>query len=252
MQIDGHEVHVIDLNPTGADPMILVHGLYTSMAPFYFHMAPMLAKERRVILYDLRSHGMSERRDEGYTLEILTNDLLNLMEAMGLERVTLVGYSYGGSVALYAGMHHPELFSRLVIIDAPILSEPRIQQTINQTGEENLADALEDWSAGSTRPLSEGRVRRIRETVDALFYNRLLPQALINGREELVPAKLATITQPTLLAYASDSYNTPSCPILAFHIPNVTAKVFHGTHNFVINRAKGIAKTITRFLDKTA
>jgi pimeloyl-ACP methyl ester carboxylesterase len=107
----------------------MVHGLFTSLAVYALTIAPPLAVSHRVVLYDLRGHGLSERRDEGYTPEMLARDLIDLMDERGIPRAGIVGYSYGGAVALYAALHYPERISRLALIDAMLLEDNGARET---------------------------------------------------------------------------------------------------------------------------
>src|SRR5436305_2133211 len=78
--------------------VVFVHGLVMdNLSSFYFTLANPVAASCEVMLYDLRGHGMSERPVRGYGVTDLVADLAALV---GDRRVTLVGNSFGGLVAL--------------------------------------------------------------------------------------------------------------------------------------------------------
>jgi esterase len=93
--------------------------MFSNLSVYYFNIAPLLATKYHVVLYDLKSHGMSEKVLEGYDLESMTNDLIALMEALNLQQVHLGGYSFGGLIALKMAIRFPERIKKLAIIEAP-------------------------------------------------------------------------------------------------------------------------------------
>ena len=112
-------LHVQELNPDGPETIIMVHGMFSNLAVYYFNIAPMLAKHYRVVLFDMKGHGMSEKVRTGYDLTSMTDDLRDLMDALGIEKAHLAGYSYGGLVALKMAARFPERVGKLAIIEGP-------------------------------------------------------------------------------------------------------------------------------------
>ncbi len=78
-------------------PVILIHGL-TASRRHYRKQIPALSREYRVIACDLRGHGDSDRPKDGLTLPRLARDISELIAYLGLQDVTLVGWSLGGHV----------------------------------------------------------------------------------------------------------------------------------------------------------
>ncbi|ONH61706.1 alpha/beta hydrolase [Frankia sp. CcI49] len=127
----GVELHVEDLRPAAArpngphapngpnsPPTVLVHGIAGTTAD-WARVAPDLATARRVIAYDQRGHGASDRADgrSSYTFDLLLADLVTLLDALGLTAVDLVGHSMGGVVALRCALEHPDRVRSLVLVD---------------------------------------------------------------------------------------------------------------------------------------
>jgi pimeloyl-ACP methyl ester carboxylesterase len=99
----------------------MIHGMFLgNLASWYFSIAPTLARDHRVLMYDLRGHGRSERAKSGYDLATQTADLHALVERFGGTPLDLVGHSYGGLVALRFALEHPERVRRLVVVEAPL------------------------------------------------------------------------------------------------------------------------------------
>src|SRR5205807_1621940 len=82
-----------------------------------------LATRFRVIAYSRRYHPPNPARRDGqtYSLSLHADDLIGLIEELGLERVHLVGSSYGAYVALLVTLRRPELVRSLVLTAPPIL-----------------------------------------------------------------------------------------------------------------------------------
>ncbi|WP_101834665.1 alpha/beta fold hydrolase [Frankia canadensis] len=100
-------------------PITLVHGIAGSAAD-WAAVAPDLAATRRVIAYDQRGHGASDRTPDGpagYTFDLLLADLAAVLDAVGTEPVHLVGHSMGGVIALRYTLDHPERVRSLILVD---------------------------------------------------------------------------------------------------------------------------------------
>ena len=78
----------------------------------------------RCIRYDFRGHGKSESPVGGYDLDTLTNDFLELVQALKCGPCHFVGFSMGGMVALRAALKSPESIKSLVLIDTSSEPEP--------------------------------------------------------------------------------------------------------------------------------
>jgi pimeloyl-ACP methyl ester carboxylesterase len=112
--LDGEAIHV---EQSGAgDPIVLVHGFPSSS--FSFHrLAPILARRRRVIALDLPGLGLSHRdHRRGLSLQAHADRIARLLDALGIERASVLGVSMGGGVAQRLAATHPERVDRLVLV----------------------------------------------------------------------------------------------------------------------------------------
>jgi pimeloyl-ACP methyl ester carboxylesterase len=102
--------------------VVCVHGLAvvdnaSSSFTFGFH----LAKSADVITYDLRGHGRSDKPATGYRVADHAADLLGLIDALAItEPVHLVGFSYGGAVAMVAALLRPEQMASVSLLDGHV------------------------------------------------------------------------------------------------------------------------------------
>src|SRR3954470_2710351 len=100
------------------EPVVLLHGWPQHWWMWRHQIAP-LAERFRVIVPDLRGLGWSDKPKSSYRKTLWLDDLIALLDKLGLERVRLVGHDWGGWVGMLAGIHHPQRIERLVVIAIP-------------------------------------------------------------------------------------------------------------------------------------
>ena len=100
-------------------PVLLLHGSGPGVSAWANWRLPMpyLTEHHRVIAPDLAGFGYSEA-PEGweYSTQTWLRQIVDLLDALGLERVSVVGNSFGGSMALALAIHHPERVDRIVLM----------------------------------------------------------------------------------------------------------------------------------------
>jgi len=105
-----------DLDPD-RPVLLLVHGMAGSSSTWR-SVLPLLSRQYRVIAPDLLGHGGSDKPRHDYSLGAHANTLRDLTAALGIDRVTLVGQSLGGGIAMQLAYQHPELCERLVLVSS--------------------------------------------------------------------------------------------------------------------------------------
>jgi pimeloyl-ACP methyl ester carboxylesterase len=117
--VDGTPISYRAFGDAGESGIVLVHG-GAAHARWWDHIAPMLARNTRVVAIDLSGHGDSGRRDV-YTLDCWADEVLTTASAAGISGPPLIiGHSMGGFVALrLAGLHGSRL-EGVVVIDSPV------------------------------------------------------------------------------------------------------------------------------------
>ena len=102
------------------ETIVLIHGLGANLAFWYLGISTLLAKQYRVISYDLRGHGRSSMPASGYTLPEMAQDLNALLDHLGVDQAHVVGHSFGARVALMLVIAQPNLVKTLTIADTQI------------------------------------------------------------------------------------------------------------------------------------
>jgi pimeloyl-ACP methyl ester carboxylesterase len=100
----------------GSGPvLLLIHGLGCDSST-WLPVLPRLARRHTVIAPDLLGHGASDKPRADYTLGEYANGMRDLLTLLGVDRVTVVGHSFGGGVAMQFAYQFPERTERLVMI----------------------------------------------------------------------------------------------------------------------------------------
>jgi pimeloyl-ACP methyl ester carboxylesterase len=116
--VEGCRLHWVELGEsTAKPPLVLLHGLNDCYLTWR-SIAPRLARERRVLVPDLPGHGLSSRPDASYELRWYAHVMARWFEALALDRVDVVGHSFGGGVALMMLLERHESIRRLALISS--------------------------------------------------------------------------------------------------------------------------------------
>lgn len=207
IEANGLRLHVQELGD--GPPVVMLHGvLLDSLATWYFTVAPRLARRHRVVLLDWRGHGRSERPATGYGLRSLARDVAAVVDELRLERPAVVGFSYGGTVALRYAADRPDDVGRLAVVDAPLpLAGPRGLAWLERPLEDQpFEEWLEVVPAGQRALFARDgrRARRLWEQISRLYSETSLRDD-IAADPDVADEELARIACPVLLAYGSRS-----------------------------------------------
>ena len=129
-----------ELGGAGLPPLILLHGMLGSSRNWQ-SAGTDLAAHFHVFALDLRNHGRSPHAGS-MTYPEMMDDVLGWLDAQGLARVTIVGHSMGGKVAMLLACRHPERVERLVVVDIAPKNYfwPAHRQSFAAMNELNLED----------------------------------------------------------------------------------------------------------------
>jgi proline iminopeptidase len=130
-------------------PLMLLHGGLGLDHTYFRPWLDPLAAEHAVVFFDFRANGRSSGDGQDLTLKQLADDVDALRSHLGFDRVSLLGHSYGGFVALEYALTHPEHLDRLVLCDTD--SGPPAEETIG--GELHRLGAGDDVMAAFGQPV---------------------------------------------------------------------------------------------------
>jgi pimeloyl-ACP methyl ester carboxylesterase len=205
--------------PGKGPAIVCIHGL-TANHTCWASMADALAPDYRLIAYDLRGRGESEKPDKGYSLEIHGEDLGRLLDHFKLGKAILMGHSLGAHIALRFAVKHPARVAKLVLVDggldvrAEILDS--LRPAINRLGVEfpSLDGFLRFIRA---LPMFEGRwndylERYFRYDVEMLQSGAVRSKVAKHAIEE----ELANLERERLWVW----HHQVKCPTLIFRAPD--------------------------------
>lgn len=241
-----HTVRVGDAGP----PVVMLHGLFVgNLAAWAFTGARALAERHRVLLYDLRGHGRSERVAEGYDLETMTDDLEALVgEVFPGEPLVLVGHSYGALVSLSFARRHPERVTKLGLVDAPI--PPARTATLTEFLSRDPAewvDALPAQLQGAVR----SRGRRANRVLSSLHFLATETTLLrdLDAQRDVTDAELAAVEIPTLCVYGDESPVLEAGRRAAREMPDARLSILPGGHFLTVDAPTELTRALVEFID---
>jgi pimeloyl-ACP methyl ester carboxylesterase len=126
-----YEIHGKPL--TGQPPLVLLHG-GLGLIEMMSDLLTALAKDRQVIGVDLQAHGRTVDIDRPIRYESSADDIAALIHHLGHQQADVMGYSFGGGVALRVAIQHPDLVRKLVLISTPFRQAgwfPEIRESMN-------------------------------------------------------------------------------------------------------------------------
>ncbi|GAA0569608.1 alpha/beta hydrolase [Paractinoplanes ferrugineus] len=251
VRVNGVTLHVAELPPVAGDDMepptvVLVHGMAgDNLASWYLTMAhPLAASGLRVLMYDLRGHGRSDRPARGYALDDFADDLEGLLDHWGVTgRVHLVGNSFGGTVAFAYALRHPDRVAGVVAIDS--------------------APPMPEWFARMSARLTRAGADPGRVGAGAAFARRLRDVRRLLSETEIVaelpasrlpaPAEFAALTCPVLCLYGRDSRVRELAGRTEQLLPQARSVVLDGAgHSVLIERTAEVRGHLLTWLRDTA
>jgi pimeloyl-ACP methyl ester carboxylesterase len=213
VEAGGYRLHYFEAAPkdgSGGVPLLLVHGLGSRGEDWGPMMPALAANGFHVYAPDLLGFGRSDRPDAAYTVGLEEGVVLDFMHAMGLTRANFDGWSMGGWVAAKIALDHPEMVDRLVLDDSAGLTfQPAFARDAfvptDSAGLRQLMVLL------SPHPVTLPPFV-VRATLRRIARNGKIVQRSMDSMEsgnDLLDARLASITQPTLIVWGTEDRLIP-------------------------------------------
>jgi pimeloyl-ACP methyl ester carboxylesterase len=224
--IDGVRVHYHEAGPAAAPAIMLIHGFTAFSLVWSEVLLPIAAAGFRVIAPDLLGHGFTEKPKDGeYTIESQARLIVRLMDHLGIVHATMVGNSYGGSIAAVCALDHASRVEKLVLVGAVINDEPKKKFILRLASAPLIGDVV-------TPLLMDSRliVRRRLKKIYSEFAHLLFDEARLQARHlpmkaartqrailhtlrrwnaDRVEREAPRITQPTLIIWGEQDSDTP-------------------------------------------
>jgi pimeloyl-ACP methyl ester carboxylesterase len=121
IETNGIKLHVVQAGPQSGVPVVLLHGFPEFWYGWRKQIPALVEAGCRVIVPDQRGYNLSDKPKsvKDYGVDILCQDVIGLIDALGYEKVNLVGHDWGAVVAWALAIQYPERFHKLSILNAP-------------------------------------------------------------------------------------------------------------------------------------
>jgi pimeloyl-ACP methyl ester carboxylesterase len=219
------KLHVDDTGGSGR-PVVLIHGWPLSGESWSEQVAPLSAAGYRVVRYDRRGFGRSDKPSKGFDYDTLAEDLSKVLDELDLEDVTLVGFSMGGGeVARYVAAHGERRLRSVVFAaavtpylmqgddnpDGPLTEDVAAELTAALTADrETFFDGFMTafFSSGGVLKVTESQrqeaLRQVRQAPDNAVLTCMQQWATTDFRSDL-----AAITVPALVLHGDGDATVP-------------------------------------------
>jgi len=239
-------------------PLVVVHG-YTGAGRDWHKVVDRLATDRPVLTYDHRGHGASTWAPAGsYTRRRLDADLVELLDAHGVQRAHILGHSLGGLVALDLALDHPDRVASLLAVDTAAATTDQIDlATTEQLADHGRRDGMPAVVAEMIKGLDEadGPPLLSPQAREAMIYTlgAVDPEVLTALADELnhydVVGRLGEITCPTTVVVGSEDHLRGAADRLAEGIAGAQLVVLDGVgHNPQLEARRRLRATIADHL----
>lgn len=261
------ELHHTD---TGAPPghpdaptVVFGHGLLFSGRMFDAQVAA-LREDHRCVTVDWRGQGRSPATPDGYDMDTLLDDLVALLDRLGLAAVHYVGLSMGGFVGMRLAARHPARVRTLALLDTSAGPEPlrnrlryrAMAQVYRRSGIGLLRRPVARVMFGRTflaGPRADGVVREWSDTLRATDRDGVARAIRgVVARRPVPPAELAAISAPVLVVVGDEDVATPvaDARAVAAAVPGARLEVVTGAgHSSTVEAPEAVTALLREFLD---
>ncbi len=212
------------------EPLVLIGGLANDVSDYTDHtkIIPELSRRFRVIAFDNRGVGRTDKPDIPYSIPMMAEDAAGLLGALGIGRVHVLGISMGGRIALELTLRRPDMVNKLVLVS----TGPMV---------------VKSWR----RHIVFGVLKRLP------FYEGKYPQPYYAFVRQLeasssydCTARLSEIHAPTLIVHGRKDSWAPYKLAEEMHMGIRASKMvtFDGGHLLVFTRSRQFVDTVQEFL----
>lgn len=257
-KINGIEIYY-EVHGEG-EPVIFGNGVFSNTLG-WVNQLPVFEKRYKVILYDMRGQGQSEKPDEPYSFDLHAEDQKALLDELGIRKVHHVGISYGAELGLVFALKYPDMLKSLVVCSAVSQIDPLLYK-MGELWRYACVQADPELFYYATLPLNFGQTF-LHEQIEILEqakvrYTTLDFPALIRLLDAFleldITDKLPSIKTPTcVIAGERDILKPPSPYSEMIHnsLPNSEMVIVHDSgHAITFEKPEEFNTLVLGFLEK--
>jgi 3-oxoadipate enol-lactonase len=228
---NGIEVYY-EVHGEGGMPLLLIAGL-GSGASLFARSIPIFSKDRRVLAFDNRGVGRTDKPDVPYTIEMMADDAVGLLRALDIKQADVLGVSMGGRIAMDLAARYPEMVRGLILVStsARVTKESRSSLGL-RFGKLTKMITGSGAFGGTGQPYHA-------------FLHQLEATAKFDGT-----SRLGGIGAPTLIMRGDRDTLAPKDLVAELHsgIKGSRLMGFKGGHIFFLWDNKGFTDAVSEFL----
>ena len=212
LPLQGRNICYDIIGPESGEVVAFSHSLAADYGMWAEQVAVLAHAGYRALRMDLRGHGGSGALPAPYTIDQLADDVICVLDGLGVTRCHFVGLSIGGMIGQSLGLRHANRVHSLMLCDTQTQSPadaatrwgPRIEAVAKAHSLEPIADdTIGRWLTADYKKNHPGRWRQIRDTIAGCTPTGYTgcAQAIANFN---FTARLATVTTPTLVVCGTE------------------------------------------------
>lgn len=182
----------------GTTPIIFIHGFPFDKSSWQPQMESM-KKKHRVIAYDIRGFGKSTAGEVKLSIDLFSDDLIKLMDALHIQKAFVCGLSMGGYILLNAITRYPERFEKIILGNTQCIAD-------SPEAKEKRFKAIENIKKGG-----------LNDFADGFINNAFYPESMDTKKELVARTKTVVLsTSPEIIAetLAALAERTETCSAL--------------------------------------
>lgn len=245
------------------EPLALLNGIFMSTSSFS-QFVPTFSKKYKVLLHDFRGQWNSGKEGDSYSLELHSKDFFELLNSLQIEKINLVGISYGGEVALCFATLFPDRVKSLIIISSVSEVDDELKEKIERWIEgaktKNVESFINSWIKDVySKDFLEKYENILRQKLKESLFNfdydasiKLMESFLNLYKNPLTP-KLKNISVPTLVVAGEFDTLKPIkfSKIIQKNIPQSELLIVGDSgHAITVEKQEEIKTVVLGFLEK--
>ena len=258
---DGVRLHYTVHGPADGEPVLLIQGLGADARGWIFQRGA-IGERYRVILFDNRGVGRSDKPEGPYDLLAMAGDALAVLDAAGVRSAHIVGASMGGAMTQILAVVHPDRVRSLVLACTACRHHAWRRELLQEWADTATTHGMRNFARANVRWLVGPRsLRRFWPAwgvlgplaMSAPAHAFAAQVAAILGADDDARFALAGLQVPTLVLVGSQDILTPlgDAEEIAELIPDAELAIIRGAaHGFMVEAHRSFNRTVLDFLDR--
>ena len=245
-------------------PLVLISGLGYTLWQWH-RMVPYLAERFKVIVFDNRGVGQSDKPAGPYTAQMFAADTAGLLDALGIEKAVIVGHSMGGFVAQAMALDFPQRVEKLILCSTNfggphhVPVTPEAMKVLSDVTSDPLTrfknglavSTAPGWAEENPQMIEEWVKWRVANPIEPVHYQAQMMIGLgLMPEAAAFEDKLPRLNVPTLILFGAHDKVVPpaNADLLAHKIAGSQAVIFPDAgHFFPIEIPEAASRTIMDF-----